>query len=154
MRKLLPGLLLAASATLSLGACNTVRGVGKDVESVADALTYDPARTYAACGNYGAMDRNGDGRISQAEYNDYRTGAFAQWDTNHDGRISRAEYANCWYGGGFYPTYKRAAYEPSWTAWDTNHDGYLSNEEYWNAQYWSSLDRNGDGVIDSTEWPW
>ena len=67
MSKLLPALLLASAATLSLGACNTVEGVADDVESVADALTYDPARTYAACGTYGVMDRNGDGRISNAE---------------------------------------------------------------------------------------
>jgi predicted small secreted protein len=151
---LLPTLLFASAAALPLGACNTVRGVGADAESVADALTYDPHRTYAACGSYGAMDRNGDGRISNAEYNDYRTGAYAMWDTNRDGRISRAEYANCWYGGGFYSSYNRANYEPSWSVFDTNHDGYLSNDEYWNAQYWSSLDKNGDGVVDSTEWPW
>jgi predicted small secreted protein len=154
MRKLLSTLVLTSAAAVSLGGCNTVRGVGADVESVADALTYDPARTYAACGTYGVMDRNGDGRISNAEYNDYRTGAYAMWDTNRDGRISRAEYANCWYGGGFYTGYKRPNYEPSWTAFDTNHDGYLSNEEYWNAQYWSNLDTNHDGVIDSSEWPW
>lgn len=154
MRKHLATLLIATTASLSVAACNTVRGVGRDVESVADAFTYDPARTYAACGTYGAMDRNGDGRISNAEYNDYRTGAYAMWDTNHDGRISRAEYANCWYGGGFYTGYKQAQYEPSWMAFDTNHDGYLSRDEYWNAQYWRSLDKNGDGVVDSSEWPW
>jgi predicted small secreted protein len=154
MHKILSGLLFATAASVSLSACNTVRGAAADVASVADALTYDPARTYAACGSYGAMDRNGDGRISQAEYNDWRTGAYAMWDVNHDGRISRAEYANCWYGGGFYPAYTRANYVPSWTAFDANGDGYLSADEYWNAQYWSRLDRNGDGVVDSTEWPW
>lgn len=153
MRKLLPSLLLASAAALSLGACNTVRGVGNDVESVADALTYDPQRTYAACGT-SAMDRNNDGRISNAEYNDYRTGAYATWDTDRDGRISRAEYANCWYGGGFYNAYNRGQYEPSWVAFDANRDGYLSNEEYWNAQYYARLDKNGDGEIDPNEWPW
>jgi predicted small secreted protein len=143
MRKLPTTLLLASVATLSLGACNTVRGVGN----------YDPQRTYAACGT-SAMDRDSNGRISNAEYNDYRTGAYATWDADRDGRISKAEYANCWYGGGFYNEYNRSQYQPSWTAFDANGDGYLSNEEYWNAQYYANLDKNGDGEIDRSEWPW
>lgn len=150
MRSFVTSVLLASSALLA--GCNTVRGVGEDVQSVADA--FDANRTYAACGSYGPIDRNGDGRISNAEWNDYRAGGYRGWDVNGDGRISRAEYANCWYGGGFYPSYKQAYYEPSWTAFDANHDGYLSSDEYWSARAWSSLDRNGDGVVDSSEWPW
>jgi predicted small secreted protein len=142
---------LLASAAL-VGGCNTVRGVGSDVQSVADA--FDPQRTYAVCGSYGPIDRNGDGRISSTEWNDYRTSGYAYWDTNHDGRISRAEYANCWYGGGFYTTYNRAAWQPSYDVFDTNHDGYLSASEYWSAQAYAGYDRNRDGVIDSSEWPW
>jgi predicted small secreted protein len=155
MRKsIAPLILTAAAASLALAACHTVSGAAEDVESVGDALAYHPDRVYPACGNYGAMDRNNDGRISNAEYNDYRTGAYAMWDANHDGRISRAEYANCWYGGGFYTGYHQSAYEPSWTAFDANHDGYLSADEYWSQTYYPSLDKNGDGVVDSTEWPW
>jgi predicted small secreted protein len=155
MRKsIAPLILSAAAASLTLAACNTVEGAAEDVDSVADAITYHPDRTYAACGSYGAMDRDNDGRISNAEYNDYRTGAYPMWDANHDGRISRAEYANCWYGGGFYSSYHQSAYEPSWTAFDANHDGYLSADEYWSQTYYPSLDKNGDGVVDSSEWPW
>ena len=150
MRKTLTIGLLASAAMLA--GCNTVRGVGSDVASVADA--FDPNRTYAACGTYGPIDRNADGRISNAEWNDYRTGAYGFWDANRDGRISRAEYANCWYGGGFYTTYNRSVYEPSWRAFDANNDGYLSADEYWGSTAWTSYDRNGDGMIDSSEWPW
>ena len=142
--------LLATSA--GLAGCNTVRGVGSDVASVANA--FDPNATYAACGSYGPIDRNGDGRISTAEWNDYRMGGYSAWDANHDGRISRAEYSNCWYGGGFYSTYNRSAWEPSYNVFDTNHDGYLSANEYYNSQVYGSYDRNHDGIIDSTEWPW
>lgn len=148
MRRFIAPLLVMTA----LGACNTVRGVGSDVASVANA--FDPNTTYAACGSYGTMDRNADGRISRAEYDAYRTGAYGSWDTNGDGRISRAEYANCWYGGGFYDKYNRAAYEPSYSVFDTNHDGYLSADEYYSGQAWPGLDRNGDGIVDSTEWPW
>lgn len=150
MRMIITTGLMASAAMLA--GCNTVRGVGSDMASVAAA--FDPTRTYAACGSYGPIDRNGDGRISNAEWNDYRASGFANWDTNRDGRISRAEYANCWYGGGFYNSYNRPSWEPSFNAFDTNRDGYLSPTEYWSSGSWSQYDRNHDGVVDSSEWPW
>jgi predicted small secreted protein len=152
MRSLIAPLLGAAGAAALLAACNTVAGVGEDVESVAAA--FDPAYSYTACGSYGPIDSNGDGRISTSEWNAYHAGAYRAWDANGDGRISRREYANCWYGGGFYSTYNKAAYEPSWTAFDANHDGWISADEYYSPAEWAALDRNGDGIIDSTEWPW
>ena len=152
MRHLCITLLAAASASALLAGCNTVRGVGADVESVAAA--FDPAYSYRACGSYGMLDRNGDGRISNSEWNAYRLGAWRGWDLNGDGRISRREYANCWYGGGFYPTYTKATWEPSWTAFDANGDGWISNDEYYSTAAYGPLDRNGDGYIDSSEWPW
>lgn len=141
---------MLASAALLAG-CNTVRGAAADVESVAAA--FDPNATYPRCGS-AVIDANADGRISTAEWNAYRTGGYASWDANGDGRISRAEYANCWYGGGFYQTYNRATWEPSYRVFDTNGDGYLSADEYWSASAWAQYDRNRDGVIDSSEWPW
>jgi len=152
MRRILGALVTAASLTVLTTACNTVRGVGADVESVAAA--FDPAYTYRVCGSYGPIDSNGDGRISNSEWNAYHAGAYRGWDLNGDGRISRREYAQCWYGGGFYPTYQKAAYEPSWVAFDANGDGWISADEYYSGAAWTRLDRNGDGVVDSSEWPW
>ena len=152
MRRILGPIVTAASLTVLATACNTVRGMGADVESVAAA--FDPAYTYRVCGTYGPIDSNGDGRIGVAEWNAYRAGAYRGWDLNGDGRISRREYANCWYGGGFYPTYQKAAYEPSWVAFDANGDGWISSDEYYSTAAWSRLDRNGDGIVDSSEWPW
>ena len=152
MRSFTAPLLAAAGAAALIAGCNTVRGVGEDVESVADA--FDATRTYPACGRYGPLDRDADGRISNSEWNAYRAGAYRGWDMNGDGRISRREYANCWYGGGFYTAYQRPMYEPSWTAFDANGDGWLSADEYYSSAAWTRLDRNGDGIVDSTEWPW
>lgn len=56
---------LLASAALLAG-CNTVRGVGSDIASVATA--FDPNVTYARCGTV-VLDANADGRISTAEWN-------------------------------------------------------------------------------------
>jgi len=152
VRSFIAPLFAAAGAAALMTACNTVRGVGADVESVAAA--FDPNYAYTACGAYGPIDRDGDGRISNAEWNAYHAGAYRGWDLNGDGRISRREYANCWYGGGFYTTYNKAAYEPSWVAFDANHDGWISSDEYYSSAAWTSLDRNGDGIVDSSEWPW
>ena len=141
---------LLTSAALLAG-CNTVRGVASDVSSVAAA--FDPSATYSPCGS-ARLDANADGRISTAEWNSYRSSGYTSWDANGDGRITQAEYANCWYGGGFYQTYNRPMWEPSYRAFDTNGDGWLSNEEYWSSSTWAQYDRNRDGVIDSSEWPW
>ena len=141
--------LLASAAVLA--GCNTVRGAAADVASVAYAL--DPTKTYPRCGTV-VVDANADGRISTTEWNLYRTSGYAAWDANGDGRISQMEYSNCWYGGGFYTTYNRAEWAPSWQAFDANGDGYLTSDEYWSTTAWSQYDRNNDGVIDSSEWPW
>ncbi|MBA3510758.1 hypothetical protein [Sphingomonas sp.] len=125
--------------------------MASDVNSVVAA--FDPSATYTPCGTV-RVDANADGRISTAEWNNYRAAGYTYWDANRDGRISRAEYANCWYGGGFYDRYNRATWEPSYRAFDRNGDGWLSNDEYWSASAWSQYDRNRDGVIDSSEWPW
>ncbi len=148
MRKFAASLLLITA----VAGCNTVRGAAADVESVATA--FDPNVKYASCGSYGLVDQNNDGRLSRAEYDAYRSGSYQSWDANRDGRISQAEYANCWYGGGFYSKYNQAAYQPSYNAFDTNRDGYLSTSEYYSASAWPGLDRNGDGIVDSSEWPW
>ena len=148
MRKIAAIVLLAGAVT----ACNTVRGAAADVASVANA--FDPNIRYASCGSYGLIDRNNDGRVSRAEYDSWSSGSYRSWDANGDGRISQAEYANCWYGGGFYSTYNRSAWEPSYGAFDTNRDGYLSADEYWGTSAYNAYDRNRDGMIDSTEWPW
>ena len=150
MRKIVTTILFAGAAFVA--GCNTVEGVGEDLESAAAAL--DPNRTYAACGTYGSIDRNNDNYISASEWNAYRTGAYGYWDMNRDGRISRNEFGSCWYGGGFYTGYDRSAWEPNWMAFDADRNGWLDSNEYYSAAAWARLDRDGDGRIDANEWRW
>lgn len=139
MRKMIVPLLLAGSAALA--GCQTYA---------------DEAAAYNACGNYGYIDRDGDGYIENNEWNAYRAGAYSHWDANRDGRISRTEFQNCWYGGGFYASnyYNRDYWNPYWTAFDANRDGYLSSDEYWSAAAWARMDRNRNGRIDADEYRW
>lgn len=107
------------------------------------------------CGT-GSIDANGDGVVTAAEWNAWRTSGFATWDLNHDNRVDRTEFETCYRAGGFYPS---AYYNPTywtnyWSAFDLNGDGYLSPDEYWSAQAWANVDRNHNGVIDSNEWVW
>lgn len=149
MRKLIVTLL---AGTALLTGCNTVEGVGEDIQSVAVAL--DPNATYEPCGTYGSMDRDNDGWVSASEWNAYRAGAYGYWDMDRDGRVERDEFGRCWYGGGFYANYDRAAWEANWRAFDANGDGWLSNDEYYSAAAWARLDRDGNGRIDRNEWRW
>ena len=149
MRKLLVPLL---AGTALVAGCNTVEGVGEDVVSVANAL--DPNATYEPCGTYGSMDRDNDGFVSSSEWNAYRAGAYGHWDMDRDGRVERDEFGRCWYGGGFYANYDRAAWAANWMAFDANRDGWLSNDEYYSASAWARLDRDRNGRIDRNEWRW
>lgn len=143
-------LTVLVASTAILAGCNTVRGVAADVESVATA--FDPAHTYPVCGSYGLIDRNGDGRISRDEWTGYGGATFAAWDTNHNGRIGPGEFANCWYGGGFYPSYNRADYRTAFAALDLNGDGYITPNEFFSTTAWARLDPTGSGYISA--WPW
>ena len=146
MRKLLIPLL----ATTLLAGCNTLSGVARDIESVADA--FDPARTYTVCGSHGLIDQNNDGRISRVEWTGYGGTAFASWDLNRNGRIGQGEFANCWYGGGFASTYNQSNWRPAYTSLDLNADGVITAGEFFSVGAWARLDPSGTGYI--TAWPW
>lgn len=147
MRK---SLITVLASTAILAGCNTVRGAAADIESVANA--FDPTIHYAVCGTYGMLDRNGDGRISRAEWLAYGPAEFASWDLNHNGRIGKGEFSRCWYGGGFAATYNRANWEPAFAALDLNGDGVITPGEFFSAETWAKLDPTNTGYV--TAWPW
>lgn len=74
------------------------------------------------------MDRDGDGRISLAEYQDWMSYAFDRMDADGDGVLSSVEQP-----GGRAPPISRAEYRARLTA------------------MFNRLDRNGDGFLSASE---
>ena len=75
------------------------------------------------------IDRNGDGRISAAEYVDYLSAGFMRMDTNADGTLDSSELPP---GPRRTPrTLKafQADLRAQFHRLDRNHDGYLSAKE-------------------------
>ena len=152
MRILALAALLAGTAALS--ACATT-GVPM-TRAEANAHLASTGTAGAVCGTYGLMDRDGNGHISRAEWDAYRTGAYTGWDANHDGRISRAEFQNCYAANGFYgPTYYNSAYGTNYySAFDPTNTGYVTSDGFFNDKTFDTMDLNHNGIIDDNEWAW
>lgn len=75
-----------------------------------------------------AMDTNGDGRISEAEYVAYMSQGFYRMDRNHDGVLEQDELPG---GRGKPITLKewQDNLRREFHKLDRNHDGYLSPQE-------------------------
>ena len=74
------------------------------------------------------FDRNGDGRVSEAEYVGYLDRGFVAMDTNHDGVLERSELPG---GRGRAVTLARheADLRRQFRRLDRNHDGFLDARE-------------------------
>jgi hypothetical protein len=150
----IPALVAMVAATAALSACTTY---GTPMTRAgANAHLAAATSAGAVCGTYGLMDRNGDGHVSKAEWDAYRTGAYSAWDTDHDGRIDRAEFERCYAANGFYaPKYYNGAYGSNYySAFDPNKTGYISTDDFFNDRTFDMMDRNHDGMIEGDEWTW
>lgn len=79
-------------------------------------------------GLFQAMDSNGDGRISEAEYVAYMSQGFYRLDRNHDGVLEADELP----GGRGKPVTLKTWQDDlrrEFHRLDRNHDGYLSRQE-------------------------
>ena len=87
------GAITAAEA----GAVRTVRflrwdGDGDGTITEAEMLAAAQARiAWRIAKRFARMDRNGDGRVERAEFDDRGSARFARLDTDGDGRVSQAE---------------------------------------------------------------
>ncbi len=107
------------------------------------AASLPAAPAGAAGGVPSAWDRDGDGRVSRAEYRAEmaRRGAYARWDRDGDGRLSREELR----------APRRAGQRGgAFAAWNADDNDWIDEREVMNG-YFDSYDTNGDLWLDSEE---
>ena len=82
-----------------------------------------------ASGDYLArMDRDGDGRVSLVEYQDWLSYAFDAMDRNHDGVLAPDELPGS-RGAAITRTQHRARLADAFRRQDRDHDGFLGARE-------------------------
>ncbi len=89
----------------------------------------DPEKIFAI------IDKDGDGKITRAEFTERKMEVFFQKDVNRDTRLSREEF----------PTISQKEFDAA----DLDGDGKLSTFEFDQAPFanFEALDANGDGFI-------
>ncbi len=94
-----------------------------------------------------AMDKNGDGKVTQAEIFETRKGEFAEADTNGDSALSAEELA------ARHEKIRARMAERRLTMMDTDGDGAVSAEEFARARHpmMMRVDRDGDGAFSREE---
>jgi Ca2+-binding EF-hand superfamily protein len=98
--RMLQRLDLNQDGAITLDEASAVRAVrflhwdsdGDDAITEAEMLTAAQARMARRIAKmFARMDRNGDGRVERAEFDDHGAARFARLDTDGDGRVSREE---------------------------------------------------------------
>jgi Ca2+-binding EF-hand superfamily protein len=92
-------------------------------------LAASPQAQVRASGDYLArMDRDGDGRVSLVEYQDWLSYAFDAMDRNHDGVLAPDELPGG-RGAAITRTQHRARLADAFRRQDRDHDGFLGARE-------------------------
>ena len=147
-----------ALGVLSVGGCKQ-KETGPDVGARATApavapplppVTAVPGDEHPMAG-FERLDRDRDGRIVSAEHAQAAQSLFEMIDMQHDGNLGIDELKAA---GPALADIDGLTAEKLLAIADADHDGKLTLSEWMafaNARF-GMLDRNGDGVIDRTEW--
>lgn len=150
----LAAILAAAALTAACGEAEIA-----DVAVTAPGSTMGAAGPYetgtataVACSQYGALDRDNDQLIEDAEYNQFGDGVFADWDLNDDNLLAREEFERCWNAGGWTAT--PTAYDANalWTSWEDNNDGFLDENEFFGEDEFAEWDADDTAALEAGEW--
>lgn len=151
------GMLLAVAGALALAACGEAELVDDNTvvaeEDIAQPLPAPatPAPANVACSQLGLIDRDGDTRVTRAEYDAFGDGVFGDWDADDDNRISLAEYQRCWTAGGFYNG-NVGDHTTTFEAFDANDDNFLTEDEFFGDASWRRWDADTDGALMEDDW--
>jgi len=119
---------------------------------IALAAALGPALACAAAPEspgFAALDRDGNGAISRAEFLELRKAMFARIDADGSGTITRAEIDAA---RATLPQGNRRGGENRIWAQDANRDGKLTLAEYTSqTRGFDMADRNGDGALSPAE---
>ena len=105
-----------------------------------------------AAGQPGAkLDANGDGKVTQSEFQAGRSAQMLALDANKDGKLSRAEFANLREEQAKAKRQRRA--DRMWSRLDTDKDGSLSRTEMDGvlSKRFKHMDTDNDGVLSAAE---
>ena len=138
-----------AAAGLAVG----VSGCAAGMEGPLETGFGDAPRV---CSNFGMVDRNNNGIITQAEWGGFRTGVFNDWDANNDNRLSRAEFEQCWRGGGFRNDagFEGDDWDDNFGVFDDDGDGFLSDDEFFGDDEFGVFDEDDDFGIETGLGEW
>lgn len=137
---------LLSSFTLSAlaGAVGAAMAQGLMADPIAPPYLYMPVNENTAQSDAQAFDNhdaNGDGVLTQNEYDGATSRAFKQFDKNGDGRITPDEMPNT------------PQAQKTFQAMDKNGDGAVTQQEFQihSADWYQQRDLNKDGSLSKSE---